>query len=203
MMLAHAAPEGGFLLASLIIAALPMMLLYKHRARTLRPMHPALVNDPDDDDDDDDDDDSMEEYLLDACIPFLLAVQNIYATEKRRGVRFRGPMEAADVIFARSGSAIGSVWAHVREHDHLFTAEQLRLALQGEFDASPADSVASSWYNYEDDEEGVPADDEEGDLVANDSSGEGSNGDAEHDSDATIPRSIEYLEQLDEGEMSD
>ena len=74
-MLAHAAPEGGFLLASLIVTALPMMPLYKHRACTLPPMHPALVNDPDDDNDDDD---SMEECLLDACTPFLLAVQNIY-----------------------------------------------------------------------------------------------------------------------------
>ena len=58
MMLAHAAPEGGFLLASLVIAALPIMLYHKHRSHLVS-VRPAPV---DDRDDDEESVESMEEY---------------------------------------------------------------------------------------------------------------------------------------------
>lgn len=190
MMLAHAAPEGGFLLASLAIAALPVLLFYKHRTRTLRPVRPAPV---DDRDNEEESVESIEEYLLGACVPYLLAVQNIYASDRCRGVRFHGPMETADLLFARSGIAIGSVCEWMREHDQLLTAEQILLALRGEFEAAQADDV--NWYNYEEDMEGmdVPADIE--DVVVD-------NGDDEHDSDSDATNyslANEYLRQVDEG----
>ena len=195
MMLAHAAPEGGFLLASLVIAALPIMLYRKHRSHAFVPVRPAPV---DDRDGDEESVESMEEYLLNACVPYLLAVQNIYASAKRRGVRFHGPMETTDAMFARSRIATGSVWQYMREHDQLFTAEEIRLAVRVEFEAARNNDI--NWWNYEEDAGAdAPADVE--DIVVD-------IGDDEHDSgqdsDATNHSlASEYLRQFDEGEISE
>ena len=187
-------PEGGLLLASLVIAALPIMLV-KRRARANRPpVRPAPVDDRDDDDEDSME--SMEEYLLGASVPYLLAVQNIYASAKRRGVRFHGPMEPTDAMFSRSGIAIGQVWLHVREHDELFTAEEIRLAVRAEYEAARNDPL--SWWIDEEDA-GVDAPGDVDDIVVD-------SGDEEHnsDSDATnYSLAGEYLRQFEEGETSE
>lgn len=187
-------PEGGLLLASLVIAALPIMLYHKHRAQLVS-VRPAPV---DDRDDDEESVESMEEYLLNACVPYLLAVQNIYASAKRRGVRFHGPMETTDAMVARSRIATGSVWQYMREHDQLFTAEEIRLAVRVEFEAARNNDI--NWWNYEEDAGAdAPADVE--DIVVD-------IGDDEHDSgqdsDATNHSlASEYLRQFDEGEISE
>uniref|UniRef100_A0A6U0IGV5 Uncharacterized protein n=1 Tax=Minutocellus polymorphus TaxID=265543 RepID=A0A6U0IGV5_9STRA len=153
-------------------------------------------------------------YLLNACVPYLLPVQNIYADAKHRGVRFGGPMETADVMTMRSGKAIGAVWDRIRDAEHLLTAEEVRLAIRGEFEESGAE--ATYWYNYEEDEEAyrlnAPSDVEESDLIVNGSGGENGTGrdgsanvgDVGHSSDATdysLPG--EYLRQVDEGTLID
>ena len=141
---------------------------------------------------------SMEEYLLNACVPYLLAVQNIYASAKRRGVRFHGPMETTDAMFARSRIATGSVWQYMREHDQLFTAEEIRLAVRVEFEAARNNDI--NWWNYEEDAGAdAPADVE--DIVVD-------IGDDEHDSDQDSDATnhslaSEYLRQFDEGEISE
>lgn len=187
-------PEGGLLLASLVIAALPIMLYHKHRAQLVS-VRPAPV---DDRDDDEESVESMEEYLLNACVPYLLAVQNIYASAKRRGVRFHGPMETTDAMVARSRIATGSVWQYMREHDQLFTAEEIRLAVRVEFEAARNNDI--NWWNYEEDAGAdAPADVE--DIVVD-------IGDDEHDSDQDSDATnhslaSEYLRQFDEGEISE
>jgi len=187
-------PEGGLLLASLVIAALPIMLYHKHRAHLVS-VRPAPV---DDRDDDEESVESTEEYLLNACVPYLLAVQNIYASAKRRGVRFHGPMKTTDAMFARSRIATGSVWQYMREHDQLFTAEEIRLAVRVEFEAARSNDI--NWWNYEEDAGAdAPADVE--DIVVD-------IGDDEHDSDQDSDATnhslaSEYLRQFDEGEISE
>ena len=143
-------------------------------------------------------DGGVRSYLLNACVPYLLAVQNIYASAKRRGVRFHGPMETTDAVVARSRIATGSVWQYMREHDQLFTAEEIRLAVRVEFEAARNNDI--NWWNYEEDAGAdAPADVE--DIVVD-------IGDDEHDSDQDSDATnhslaSEYLRQFDEGEISE
>ena len=143
--------------------------------------------------------DGDEDYLLDATVPYLFALQNIYADAKHKGVRFGGRMERVDSMAGRSGKVIGAVWDQIREVAHSLSAEEIRRAVRMEYDEFPAENV--EWHNYEDDEEeydmNAPSDEDENEISSEDSDVVG-DGTDEHDSDATnysLPRS--YLMQLD------
>ena len=86
----------------------------------------------------------------------------------------------------------------MREHDQLFTAEEIRLAVRVEFEAARNNDI--NWWNYEEDAGAdAPADVE--DIVVD-------IGDDEHDSDQDSDATnhslaSEYLRQFDEGEISE
>ena len=192
-------PEGGYLLTSLIVASLPI-ILFKRRARCAT-YHAVCADLPDSEEDAD------EDYLLDASVPYLIALQNIYADAKHKGVRFGGPMERVDAMAGRSGKAIGSVWDQIREAEHPLSAEEIRRAVRMEHDEFPAENV--EWHNYEDEEEeyymNAPSDEDENEIGSDNSDTVGDGTDEQdsgktndYDSDATnysLPRS--YLMQLD------
>ena len=180
----------GSLLQSFATVALPIVLaVVIHRMINRRAEEEAAKRGVDGD----------EDYLLDATVPYLFALQNIYADAKDMGVRFGGRMERVDSMAGRSGKAIGAVWDQIREAEHPLSAEEIRRAVRMEYDEFPAENV--EWHNYEDDEEeydmNAPSDEDENEISSEDSDVVG-DGTDEHDSDATnysLPRS--YLMQLD------
>ena len=120
----------GSLLQSFATVALPIVLaVVIHRMINRRAEEEAAKRGVDCD----------EDYLLDATVPYLFALQNIYADAKDMGVRFGGRMERVDSMAGRSGKAIGAVWDQIREAEHPLSAEEIRRAVRMEHDEFPGE----------------------------------------------------------------
>ena len=94
---------------------------------SLRPASPASINGED-----------CEDAMLNASVPTLVAVQNLYANAKRRGIAFGSEMEEADLLRSKCGIAIARVMANIRDEMNtdaiLLSPSDLRIELKAEFD---------------------------------------------------------------------
>lgn len=61
------------------------------------------------------DNEDYENAMLNASVPTLVTVQNLYASAKRRGIAFGSDMEEADLLRSKCGIAIARVMANIRD----------------------------------------------------------------------------------------
>ena len=78
--------------------------------------------------------------MLNASVPTLVAVQNLCASAKRRGIAFGSEMEEADLLRSKCGIAIARViiMANMRDEMNtdtiLLSPSDLQIELKAEFD---------------------------------------------------------------------
>ena len=137
------------------------------------------------------DNEDYENAMLNASVPTLVTVQNLYASAKRRGIAFGSEMEEADLLRSKCGIAIARVMANIRDEMNtdtiLLSPSDLRIELKAEFDDIDDAYVAEAWrvtFDEVQDPSTPPASDDDSSRA----SSQDELSEYEHDSEATQPK---------------
>ena len=134
------------------------------------------------------DNEDYENAMLNASVPTLVTVQNLFASSKRRGVVFGSEMEEADLIRWKCGIAIARVMETLRDDMSadavLLSPSDLRTELKAEFDDIDYAYVAEAWRNTFDNPSVPPTSDDDSSRA----SSQDELSEHEYDSEATVPR---------------